>query len=87
MSAHDETADCKRITVGDLSEAYDRGKAEAPREWLVAIPEPYYGIRKKCMCGRHFWTYAGYQGHWLLEHQWRNRGYLVGDMLAVRCGT
>jgi hypothetical protein len=37
-------------------------------EWVPAIPEPYYGVRKTCDCGSKFWTYKGYQGHYALKH-------------------
>ena len=37
-------------------------------EWVPAIPEPYYGIRKMCGCGKSFWTLEGYQAHYALKH-------------------
>ncbi len=37
-------------------------------EWVPAIPLPLYGLRKRCECGRKFWTTAGYQGHYALCH-------------------
>jgi hypothetical protein len=37
-------------------------------EWVPAIPLPLYGLRKRCQCGRHFWTAAGYRGHYALRH-------------------
>lgn len=38
------------------------------KKWVPAIPEPYYGIRKECVCGRKFWTKEGYKAHYALEH-------------------
>lgn len=37
-------------------------------EWVPDIPVPLYGLRKRCTCGRKFWTAAGYQGHYALAH-------------------
>ncbi|HEY6276975.1 MAG TPA: hypothetical protein VIX86_11650 [Streptosporangiaceae bacterium] len=37
-------------------------------EWVPAIPLPLYGPRKRCRCGRKFWTIAGYRGHYALAH-------------------
>jgi hypothetical protein len=37
-------------------------------EWVPAIPVPFYGLRKRCGCGRKFWTAAGYRGHYALRH-------------------
>lgn len=50
-------------------------------EWVPAIPEPYFGIRKMCnysenspsmpslhYCGERFWTYEGYREHYALKH-------------------
>ena len=37
-------------------------------EWVPSIPLPMYGIRKRCECGRKFWTAAGYRGHYALDH-------------------
>lgn len=37
-------------------------------EFVPAIPHPLYVIRKRCHCGRHFWTVAGYRGHYALAH-------------------
>lgn len=36
--------------------------------WVPAIPEPYYGLRKCCDCGDKFWTLKGYRAHYALEH-------------------
>lgn len=36
--------------------------------WVSAIPLPYYGLRKRCDCGRRFWTMDGYRGHYALTH-------------------
>lgn len=36
---------------------------------LPAIPEPYYClIRKKCDCGRKFWSYKAYVKHYIYKH-------------------
>jgi hypothetical protein len=38
-------------------------------EWVPAIPLPLYVLlRKRCRCGRKFWTMEGYQGHYALCH-------------------
>lgn len=38
-------------------------------QWVVAIPEPYFKlIRKRCECGKLFWTMEGYKGHFALRH-------------------
>ena len=37
-------------------------------KWVEAIPEPYYGLRRKCDCGKKFWTEEGYEGHYALKH-------------------
>ena len=37
-------------------------------EWVQAIPEPYYGFKKECKCGRRFWTKKGYRAHYALKH-------------------
>jgi hypothetical protein len=37
--------------------------------WVVEIPEPVmHRLWLRCVCGRHFWTLAGYQGHYALRH-------------------
>lgn len=36
--------------------------------WVPAICEPFFGLRKQCSCGRAFWTYEGYRGHYALKH-------------------
>jgi hypothetical protein len=36
--------------------------------WVPAIPLPYLGLRKRCDCGRRFWTTDGYRGHYALVH-------------------
>ncbi len=33
-------------------------------EWVPAIPEPYYGIRKMCECGKKFFTLKRYREHY-----------------------
>jgi hypothetical protein len=37
-------------------------------EWVPALPEPFYGLRKRCDCGAKFWTKKAYQAHYALEH-------------------
>lgn len=36
--------------------------------WVPSIPLPFYEIRKRCECGRKFWTNEGYEGHYALRH-------------------
>ena len=36
--------------------------------WIPAIPEPYYGMRKWCECGERFWTLEGYRAHYSYVH-------------------
>ncbi len=36
--------------------------------WVPAIPLPLFGWRKRCSCGRGFWTLDGYRGHYALAH-------------------
>lgn len=35
---------------------------------IPAIPEPYYGILKKCDCGKKFLTKKSYQIHYITKH-------------------
>lgn len=37
-------------------------------QWVPSIPLPFYGLRKRCECGRKFWTEDGYRGHYALGH-------------------
>lgn len=50
-------------------------------QWVPAIPEPFYGLRKMCThsdntpshpslnyCGKKFWTLKAYRAHYALEH-------------------
>lgn len=37
-------------------------------QWVPDIPLPFYGLRKRCTCGRKFWTTDGYRGHYALCH-------------------
>ena len=37
-------------------------------EYVPSIPLPYFGRRKKCQCGKKFWTEEGYEGHYALRH-------------------
>jgi len=36
--------------------------------WVPSVPLPFYGLRKRCECGRRFWTTAAYRGHYALVH-------------------
>lgn len=46
-----------------VSTQNDRG------EWVPAIPVPFYGLlRRRCECGRKFWTLGGYRGHYAVSH-------------------
>ena len=36
--------------------------------WVEAIPLPFYGIRKRCECGRKFWRESDYRRHWRYEN-------------------
>lgn len=40
----------------------------APGRWAPAIPLPLMGVRKRCYCGRRFWSMPGYRGHYALAH-------------------
>ena len=46
--------------------------ATTPNEdgaWVPAIPLPLFVLlRKRCHCGRAFWTIGGYRGHYALVH-------------------
>ena len=37
-------------------------------QYVPAIPEPFFGIKKRCECGKTFWTIAAYRGHYALVH-------------------
>ena len=37
-------------------------------EWVPSIPLPYYEMKKRCECGRRFWTMDGYRGHYAYAH-------------------
>ena len=38
-------------------------------EWVTCIEVPYFLIfRKRCRCGRKFWTMKGYKEHYALTH-------------------
>ena len=39
-------------------------------EWVPAIPEPFEsGLKSACpKCGKTFWTFEGYCGHYALKH-------------------
>jgi hypothetical protein len=42
-------------------------------EWVPAIPLPLLGIRKRCGCGRRFWTMDGYRAHYAYAHAWMGK--------------
>jgi hypothetical protein len=42
-------------------------------EWVPAIPLPLFGIRKRCQCGKRFWTLGGYRAHYAYVHIWAGR--------------
>lgn len=37
-------------------------------EVVPAIPEPLYGLKKACSCGKSFWKQRNYQAHYAHEH-------------------
>jgi hypothetical protein len=54
-----------------LERAPSAGSVTTPSrdgQWVPAIPLPLYGLRKRCQCGRKFWTADGYRGHYALSH-------------------
>jgi len=38
--------------------------------WINAIPLPFVGMKKRCLCGKKFWTMEGYKGHYAYRHIW-----------------
>lgn len=36
--------------------------------WSHAVPLPFYGIKKKCECGKSFWKEENYRKHYLKQH-------------------
>lgn len=36
--------------------------------WSVAIPLPFYGLKKKCHCGKSFWKEKNYRKHYRAIH-------------------
>lgn len=38
---------------------------------IPAIPEPYYGLFKKCECGKRYLTKKGYERHYILKHTYQ----------------
>ena len=53
------------MKVGPLTENTVRNERG---QWVPSIPLPFYGLRKRCECGRKFWTTDGYRGHYALAH-------------------
>lgn len=41
-------------------------------EWIPAIEEPYYLLfRKRCRCGKKFWSAERYEEHYAYYHLWK----------------
>lgn len=36
--------------------------------WSEAVPLPFYGLKKKCHCGKSFWDERNYQVHYRRMH-------------------
>ena len=36
--------------------------------WSAAIPLPFYGLKKKCDCGKSFWYEENYRKHYVEAH-------------------
>lgn len=36
--------------------------------WSEAAPLPYYGLKKKCQCGKQFWKENNYVEHYIKVH-------------------
>lgn len=36
--------------------------------WSAAIPLPFYGIKKRCVCGKSFWKESNYRTHYIDRH-------------------
>jgi len=37
-------------------------------EWVISIPLPFYGLKKRCSCGATFWRESNYNAHYALRH-------------------
>lgn len=48
----------------------DRGvwQQNADNSWSQAIPLPFYGIKKRCGCGKSFWKEENYKKHYVTKH-------------------
>lgn len=63
-------------------------------EWVPSIPFPLFGLRKKCRfpgCHKHYFTEAGYRGHYALAHilklpDKQGKGKLCFSCLSVHPG-
>ena len=52
--------------LGDLGDAHTQN---ARGQWVPSIPLPLYGlIRRRCQCGKRFWTTRRYRAHYALDH-------------------
>lgn len=36
--------------------------------WSESVPLPFYGIRKRCQCGKSFWKEENYRKHYIKSH-------------------
>ena len=36
--------------------------------WSQSIPLPFYGIKKKCDCGKSFWKESNFRKHFIEKH-------------------
>lgn len=62
-----------------MSNKYRNQMMNTRREWVPAIPLPFYGIRKKCSCGKKFWRQKNYEAHYALVHIVLGEELLVGE--------
>ena len=47
----------------------DTTMRNARGEWVSAIPFPLFAeLGHRCRCGKFFWTFEGYQGHYAFRH-------------------
>lgn len=36
--------------------------------WSATVPLPFYGLKKKCECGKSFWKEENYWKHYIDKH-------------------